>query len=307
MKEGLEETPSLSAWLIKNMPPSSIIGVDATLYEEELYLNLESSLKNSNLTLLHVNRNLIDVIWSDEQPKLELKPLLKVQLDHCGKSTKDKLKQLRDNMNAKNVYSIVVTALDDIAWLLNLRSSDIPYNMVFFSYLIITKTSLKLFIHQNRLNNDIKSYLRNEEEYIQFYEYDEFYKIFEEFYKNEYLNYIKEQEKNNQQIEKIWLTPNSNHAIHSIVNYKHRHLEASFINRLKVIKNKQEIEASKQVHIKDSAALCEFFYWIETKIEEKAYDNEEFNEYNVGKYIDSLRMNEYGCIKPSFETICSSN
>ena len=145
MKEGFEDTPNLSLWLIKNMPPSSIVGVDATLYEEDLYVNLENALSYSSIELKHVEPNFIDLIWSTNRPQLESNQLLKVDLNHCGRRMSEKLKLIRNQMEEKNVFATVVTSLDEIAWLLNLRSSDIPFNMVFFSYCVITKTGLNLW------------------------------------------------------------------------------------------------------------------------------------------------------------------
>ncbi len=148
------------------------------------------------------------------------------------------------------------------------------------------------------MNNGIRSYLLSEEQNIEFFEYDCFYTQFENFYRNDFLS--------NEINMKIWLCPRSNHLLHSMVDEKYLLKEISYLNKLKVIKNKNEIEASKSVHVKDSAVLCEFFYWIENQM--KHYDSlgEDFNEYNVAQFVDSLRLNASGCLKPSFETICSS-
>ena len=300
MKDGLDETPSLSAWLIKNMPPSSIVGVDATLYEEDLFINLENSLSYSTLQLKNIEPNLVDIVWSTNRPKLECNELLKVDLNHCGRRLGEKLRLIRAQMDEKNSYSIVATSLDEIAWLLNLRSSDIPFNTVFFSYCIITKSSLQLYIDLNRLTDEIRSYLLNEEPNIEFFEYDSFFQEFQNFYKNEFLN---DQQR---KASKIWLCPRSSHMLHSLVDEKYLHKEISYLTKLKIIKNKDEISASKFVHIKDSAVLCEFWHWIENQMKNYESLGEDFNEFNVAKYLDSLRMNTSGCLKPSFETICSS-
>ena len=302
MKEGLEDTPSLSSWLIKNIPGSSVVGIDSTLYEEDLFVSLENALSYSTLELKSVEPNLVDIVWSANRPKLECNQLLKVDLSYCGRKLSEKLKLIRDQMNEKKSYAVVVTSLDEIAWLLNLRSSDIPFNTVFFSYCIITKNGLQLFINMNRLTDDIRSYLLNEEPNIEFFEYDIFYQEFRSFYTNEFLV----EQKKSAHDSKIWLCPRSNHMLHSLVDEKYLHKEISYLTRLKIIKNKNEIEASKQCHIKDSAVLCEFWHWIENKMKDYSNLGEDFNEFNVAQYVDSLRMNTSGCFKPSFETICSS-
>jgi Xaa-Pro aminopeptidase len=301
MKDGLEDTPSLSSWLIKNMPPSSIVGIDSTLYEEDLFINLENSLSSlSTIQLKNIEPNLIDIVWSKNRPKLECNELLKVDLSHCGRSLSEKLILIRTQMNEKNAYAIVATSLDEIAWLLNLRSSDIPFGTVFFSYCIITNTGLQLFINLNRLTDDIRSYLLNQEANIEFFEYESFFSEFQNFYKNEFLN------DQIRKTSKIWLCPRSSHMLHSLVDDKYLHKEISYLTKLKIIKNQNEIEASKYVHIKDSAVLCEFWHWIEKLMENYDSLGDDFNEFNVAKYLDTLRMNTSGCLKPSFETICSS-
>jgi Xaa-Pro aminopeptidase len=305
MKEGLPETPSIADWLCSNMPQTTRVGVDATLYAEDLYLTLKMRLDKYNVELTHVETNLVDMVWTEyDKPKLDLKPLLRLDTKLAGKSTRVKLVEIREQMEKLKTSSLVVTSLDEIAWLFNLRGHDIPFGTTFFAYCVVGMNFVKLFTHLSRLNEEIKSYLVNEEANIEFYEYDTFYAKFKEFAQEEYGIPAA-----NNLSRKIYLSSMSNHAIHSLIpNTSLIFKETSYLNKLKVIKNSCELEASKRAHIRDSAVLCEFFYSIQKHFDSTTPKNMfdfELNEFSLAMYIDQKRMNQFGCMSPSFETICS--
>lgn len=311
MKDGLADTPSIGDWLAKNLPKSSLIGIDATLYEEDLFLSLANKLKTNHCQLYHTSTNLIDQVWSEcnnnSKPSLVMTSLIKLDVSDCGRSSRAKLEQIRAYMTSLNVEYLVVTSLDEIAWLLNIRGKDIPYGTVFFSYCIITLNTIKLFTKLYRLNekfNDttsFKSYLLDENPGFEFFEYEEFFPHFERLAKNEII-------KNN---KKIFLSSNSSHAIHSLIMPTELiHKDLSYLSKLKQIKNLSEIEAGKRIHIRDSTLLVEFFYLIQnhfnsTTLGEIFNQNHVLNEYNLAQYLDNMRLNQTGCLSPSFETICS--
>lgn len=293
MKDGLPETPSIGTWLNKNLPELSVVGIDASLYEEEDFVNLEKGLGRSKQSLYYVRDNLVDLIWNETRSKFSLSPLVVLDKEHVGMSMSEKLSCIRTSLSAKDTYACLFTSLDEIAWLLNMRGSDIPFNMVFFSYCLVTQSSLKLFIHLARLDKVVKEYLLNEEPEIELYDYDEFFSIYKEFC-NKFIN----------ETNKIWLCPRSSHAIHAVPKENSIFKDLSQVAKLKIIKNNNEIVSSKMAHIKDSVTLCEFFYWLNKNINSNTND-ELLNEYYLACKIDQLRATKKGFSKPSFETICS--
>ena len=307
MKDGLPETPSIADWLLKNLPASSRIGIDATLYEEDLFTSLANKLKTSKIELEHVKENLVDLVWKEyDKPMLKPTGLIKLNSAYTGKKTSEKLAQLREQMEKLNCDSLVVTSLDELAWLLNLRGADIPFGTVFFAYCIVTLNSCKLFTDLNRLNavcdsssqQTFRQYLLDEEKNFEFYDYDEFYSYFADFVKKVYTETNK---------KKIFLSSSSNHAIHSLVPSEFIHKDLSLILKAKVIKNKSEIESARAVHVRDSASLVEFFCLLDKQFEQTSENlfGVELNEFDLAKYVDDLRAKKSGFFTPSFETICS--
>lgn len=310
MKDGLAETPSIGDWLVKNIPPYSIVGIDTTLYEENLFKTLEIKLKENFCELVDTKKNLIDIVRDEfENVTFKKEGLIKLDPVNTGLSTKEKLCMIREHMTSLQVDSMVVSSLDDIAWLMNLRGKDIPYGAVFFAYCIITAEGAKLFTDIERLNETyvnrktFKDYLMAEDNF-EFYNYENFLKFFQQFVHDEFIEKYKTETKC---LKKIFLSSSSSHAIHSSVPVKFIHSETSYLTKLRTIKNHSEIEAAKRIHTRDSLLLVEFFYKLQTyDFISKDHFNFELNEFNLGKCLDDLRRNNVGCLSPSFETICSS-
>ena len=298
MKDGLPETPSIGDWLCKNLSSSSFVGIDATLYEEDLFSSLASKLKTEKINVEHIGQNLVDIVRNEyEKPILEYNPLIKLDENHVGKSITIKLNELREKMKELNTDSLVVTSLDEIAWLMNMRCrGDIPFGTVFFAYVIITQKSVKLFINLKRLEDKcdekmtFKEYLLGQDKSFEFYDYEHFYQYFATFV-NE--NYIRGLNDSNQKLkQKIFLSSSSNHAIHSIVPAEFIHKDLSLLLKLKVIKNESEIESAKRIHTRDSATLVEFFCQIDQHFSSKgngskdsAVFGSDLNEFELAKYV----------------------
>ncbi|XP_046805736.1 xaa-Pro aminopeptidase ApepP isoform X2 [Lucilia cuprina] len=165
MKDGLPTTPSIGIWLSKNIPKGSAVGVDPKLYSYRVWKPIEKDLLATDCSLIPVEDNLIDLVWGADQPKPTSNPIVILDLKLTGESVADKWEKVKNKMNEKNCEVLVVSALDEVAWFLNLRGSDISYNPVFFAYLIITKFELMLFIddsklphnfHEHEVNNGIE-------------------------------------------------------------------------------------------------------------------------------------------------------
>jgi Xaa-Pro aminopeptidase len=256
MKDGLPETPSISDYLIQNLSQDSnrVVGIDARLYEEDLFMGLYTKLNTSKIELIHVDKNLIDLVWEEYgKPNFVERPIIKLDTKHTGKRTKEKLKDIREQMVKLNTNSYVITSLDEIAWLLNLRGEDIPFGAVFFSHCLVTLDGVRLFTSRKRLegkcmleNNSestIRSYLLEEDDKFEFFEYDEFYSYFYKFVQDEYVKKTGKDVLSNN--KKIYLSSQSNHAIHSWVPIDSVHKDMSLVAKAKIIKNETEIEAAK--------------------------------------------------------------
>ncbi|EDS27496.1 xaa-Pro aminopeptidase 1 [Culex quinquefasciatus] len=132
MKDGQPTTPSIDAWLARVLQPGSKVGVDANLISTRAWNPLNTSLKSAGCSLLPISPNLIDLVWAD-QPAAPQASIIPLELEFTGESVAQKLAAVREKMQDKRASVLVVSALDEIAWFLNLRGSDIDYNPVFFS------------------------------------------------------------------------------------------------------------------------------------------------------------------------------
>ena len=114
--------------------------------------------KKASATLVGVKENLVDKVWKD-RPERPTEKVIVLPEKYAGKSYKDKLTDLRKDITKKKAAGMVVSMLDEIAWLFNLRGSDIPYNPVFFSYAAVTANSATIYVDSAKLSSEVKEYL----------------------------------------------------------------------------------------------------------------------------------------------------
>jgi Xaa-Pro aminopeptidase len=114
--------------------------------------------KLCGITVVPIKENLIDLIWKD-QPSIPANPVFHLSDKFTGRDSADKIDKLRSQFDAQGAWGCIVSALDEICWLFNLRGSDIPFNPVFFSYALVTKDSVFLYVDKTRLGEDAIEYL----------------------------------------------------------------------------------------------------------------------------------------------------
>jgi len=153
MKDQQPGTPTQSEYLIKNLPNGSKVGVDAKLFSYSRFNQLKNALNNSGIELVPLMDNLVDLLWTDKPDRFNSsKSIESLDIKFCGLSWQQKVQDVRKAMQQKGANILVLTALDEIAWLFNLRGSDVPYNPVFFAYTIITLDNIYLFVEEEQLS-----------------------------------------------------------------------------------------------------------------------------------------------------------
>ena len=311
MRDGLAETPSIADWLVDNVPVASQVGIDATLYEEDMFVALSAKLAARHIELKHVSENLVDLaaaasdqqVEAQEESDCQRQPLIVIPIEYAGESTRDKLRRIREQMRAVGTESYVVTSLDEIAWLLNMRGDDIPFGAVFFAYCLVTTRSCKLFTDVTRLTNAVRAYLLAECEHFEFYPYEHFYEHFGRF-----VDEVSSAAGDS--AAKIFLASWSNHAIHSMVPARLVHKDLSLIVKSKIVKNESEIAAARRVHARDSLVLVEFLCAVDKHFDansnQRLPDSVKLDEFGLAKCVDEMRAQQgSGFLRPSFETICA--
>jgi Xaa-Pro aminopeptidase len=276
MKEGLIGTPSLDDWLISNLPSNSIVGADPNLISNLSWNSLQSSLKTAGHYLLPIEKNLIDLVWGYDRPYEILNKIVPHELIYSGKISGDKVKDCFQAMEKKKITILVLSALDEVAYLLNWRGSDIPYNPVFFAYVILFSNQVHIFIDEERITLDAKQQLIQENVNFILHPYDNIMP---------YLMQLCSLNDNN----KVWISGNSSYALHRVCSSLPIHVGVTPISLMKLIKNDTEITGMKSAHVKDAIALVKYFSWLENKIVSKKNNDSIVTELSAANQLEKFR------------------
>ena len=290
-KMGQEGVPSLRAYLEDKMPEGGCLGFDGRVVNAAEGLALEEMLRERGARISY-GEDLAGMIWQ-ERPELSAEPAWVLDERYAGKSALDKIADVREAMEKVHASVHVLTSLDDIAWLLNIRGNDVLYNPVVLSYALVTMDQLYLFVNSSVLEGKAYPYLEDEKgisvrEYLErtgvtVMPYDGVYDMVEGL-KNEKVL-----------LEKCRI----NYAVYRLIDGSNKVIDR--INptaSMKAVKNDVEIENEKRAHIKDGVAMTKFIYWLKKNTGRIPMD-----EISVSDYLGKLRMDQEGCIGLSFATI----
>lgn len=277
MRMGQEGVPTLEEYLQKNLKPGMTLGFDGRVVNEEMGEKLKSALPEIQITY---ERDLIGEIW-DKRPELSAEPVWILEEKYAGESAEKKIQDVRNDMKTAGATVHVLTTLDDIVWLLNIRGNDIPCNPVVLSYMVMTMDQVHLFIQEKVLEEDVKTYLKSLGTVIHPYEavYD----------------FAREMKG-----EKILLEKGCvNYTLYQNLEKDNTLLCAMNPEaKRKAVKNSVEMENIRKAHIKDGVAVTKYIYWLKKNIGTIPMD-----ELSVAQHLEELRKEQEGYIEPSFETI----
>ena len=291
MKMGQEGVPSLGVYLEDKMPEGGCLGFDGRVVNAAEGLALEEMLRERGARISY-GEDLAGMIWQ-ERPELSAEPAWVLDERYAGKSALDKIADVREAMEKAHASVHVLTSLDDIAWLLNIRGNDILYNPVVLSYALVTMDQLYLFVNSSVLEGKAYPYLEDEKgisvrEYLErtgvtVMPYDGVYDMVEGI-KNEKVL-----------LEKCRV----NYAVYRLIDGSNKVIDRmNPTASMKAVKNDVEIENEKRAHIKDGVAMTKFIYWLKKNTGRIPMD-----EISVSDYLGKLRMDQEGCIGLSFATI----
>ncbi|CAG7821665.1 unnamed protein product [Allacma fusca] len=254
MKQGELNVLTLPAWLVKNLNRGDVVGVDPSLYSKTEWDNVFNELRVSGLILFPLEGNLIDKVWAD-QPECSKKPVTELDIEFAGKSVEDKLAEIRSEMNTNGVDILVVSELDEVAWLLNLRGEDIDYNPFFFAYVIILKESFEVFIDPVKVPTNVSENLVALNGV--FFPYEAVADTLEAHAKDTTIP------------GKIWLSKNCNFRLVNRIPPEDNDrlvIKLTPLAKMKAIKNDVETQGMINAHIRDGAAVVEYFAWLEEEM-----------------------------------------
>ncbi|XP_039140309.1 aminopeptidase P2 [Dioscorea cayenensis subsp. rotundata] len=296
MRSGNLGVPTTIEWLNDVLTPGCRIGIDPYLFSSDATDELKEAIskKNHELVFLY-DINLVDEIWGDSRPKPPMKPIRVHEIKYAGVDVSSKLSSLRSELFEAGCTAIVISMLDEVAWLLNLRGNDVPHSPVFYSYLIVDATGAKLFVDNNKVTDQVIAHLRTAGVELRPYE-----------------AILSELESLAAEGAKLWLDSSTMNA--AVVNiYKSacdingRFVEkglaglyrASPVSIAKAVKNESELEGMRNSHLRDAAALTEFWAWLEEEISRNAV----LTEVEVADKLLEFRGKQAGFLETSFDTI----
>lgn len=250
---------SYEKWLGKNLKKEATIGLDGRLFSIAQIENLKKKLKENNISI-DSSKDLMNEIWVN-RPGLPKEEIFIHDLKYAGKTIQEKVTQVREKMAEKYIDYYIISSLDDIAWLLNLRGNDISNNPVFLSYTVISKDEIYLYVNEEKLTEQAKNQLINSDIIIK--DYNE---VFKDVATLEDQKILCSKKKTSEYMRSQMHS--SNEVIYSI----------DYTAHLKAQKNKVEISNLKNVFVKDGIAMVKFLYWLDQNIGKKIIDEVDADE-----------------------------
>lgn len=276
-KDGMEGTPNYIDWIISEIPENGKVAVNAVATSHANWELLTEKLNAKNITL--VDLPLLKEIWKDRGTPSK-NPIFVHPVERAGKSVIDKIAAIRQKMEEQCATIHIISSLDDVAWTLNLRGSDVESNPVFLGYLIITKNDAKLFTDLDKM--DVESRRQLDEAWVKMMPYEEFYNCLKAFSN-----------------EKALVSPNSNQSIFEALQPDNEFIKAAVPgNLMKAQKNDTELEGFRKVMVRDGVAMVKFLYWLTHHAGKEA-----MNEYSIGEKLRSFRAEGENFVGESFGSI----
>ncbi|MGL4773116.1 MAG: aminopeptidase P family protein [Clostridium sp.] len=256
--------PTLEEWLYDNVKENECIGFDGKTFSAIQYKALLKMKEDKNLSI-KMESDLLERFWSD-RPRLPKEKAFYHDVKYCGKSAKEKINDVREEMKKIGVENYIITSLDDIAWLYNIRGNDIKNNPVVISYALITIEKAYLYIDKEKVDDDLDNTLNDNGIEIKSY------------------NEINDDVKNLK--ESVYIDENKVSAyIYSCINKAVKIIEGTNITtKQKAIKNHIEIENLKQCQIRDGVAMVKFIKWLKEIV-----SNKEIGEVLVSEKLKEFR------------------
>lgn len=281
MRLKMEGTPTIAEWLGKELQDvqSPEVGLDGMVNSYNYVKDLSCSLRKLGGITLRTNLDPLEQIW-ENRPSLPANPVEIQPLEYAGETLASKVVRIRKSLRELHADGMLVSALDDIAWTLNLRGTDVHCNPVFVSYLLIESDKVSLFVDDNKLSPEVKQYLQDNQ--VSLYNYNKVEKCLESY--SEY-NILLDGDETSYY---LWKTVKCQEIVAA----------ASPIPAMKAVKNEAEIEGYRSAMLKDGVAMVKFLKWLKPAVEAGGQ-----TEISIDEKLTSLRAEQKLFRDISFDTI----
>lgn len=277
MKQGQEDTPSIEEYIVTNLTQGSIVGFDGRV------MNVNDANKYKQAFMMHdikmvTDKDLVGRIW-DDRPALPCTETFHYDEKYAGKSISEKLTQVREAMKGYNCRSHIVTKIDEIAWLYNLRAHDVPHFPVALAYTIIKENDAMIYIDASRFDEESKTLFA--QNHIQVKDYEAIYEDVKTL-EGPIL------------VDGNFVNSKIVYSLNTEIVYAQ-----DPIVLLKAMKNEIELANTRNAHIKDGVACTKFMYWLMQNV------NNGISEMSAQEKLQELRKEQADYLEDSFNTICA--
>uniref|UniRef100_G1RZ05 X-prolyl aminopeptidase 2 n=1 Tax=Nomascus leucogenys TaxID=61853 RepID=G1RZ05_NOMLE len=286
-------TTPIVTWLLTEIPAGGRVGFDPFLLSIDTWESYDLALQGSNRQLVSITTNLVDLVWGSERPPVPNQPIYALQEAFTGSTWQEKVSGVRSQMqkHQKTPTAVLLSALEETAWLFNLRASDIPYNPFFYSYTLLTDSSIRLFANKSRFSSETLSYLNSSctgpmcvqiEDYSQVRDSIQAYALGD---------------------VRIWIgTSYTMYGIYEVIPKEKLVTDTySPVMMTKAVKNSKEQALLKASHVRDAVAVIRYLVWLEKNVPKGTVD-----EFSGAELVNKFRGEEQFSSGPSFETISAS-
>ncbi|QNM14550.1 aminopeptidase P family protein [Fusobacterium hominis] len=278
-KMGEPGVPSFIEFIVENIKKGQCVGFDGKVMSVSQVNDLKSKFQED--IKINSDYDLIDMLWTD-RPDMASSKAFVLDTKYCGEDIQSKLSRIREALEKENCDINIISSLDDIAWIFNLRGNDVKNNPVNLAYAIITADKAILYIDDRKLDNSVEEYLY--ENHVDVREYFEIYEdaelisssevVMMDFNKTNFTIYNRIKD-----VVKIINRPNPS-------------------NLMKACKNEVELENLRKCHLRDGVAVTKFMHWLKNQVSQ-----EKITEMSASEILEGFRKDQDLYIEPSFDTI----
>ncbi|XP_074456448.1 xaa-Pro aminopeptidase 2 [Larus michahellis] len=284
---------SIGLWILEAVPVGGNISLDPFLFSIDTWNSYSQALHGSGRTLVPIETNLVDQVWGDERPSSPSSTIYSLPEAFTGSSWQEKVAGIRQQMeqHVRRPTAVLLSGLEETAWLFNLRGDDIPYNPVFYSYALLTNTNISLFVDKRRLSAAAQESLRADCPGPLCVELQEYGQARAHLHRYAQGNVT------------IWLgTEYTTYGLYGVIPQE-KLLEDSYspVMMAKAVKNAKEQELLRAAHLRDAVAVIQYLLWLEKMVPQGQVD-----EFSGAQHIDMLRRAQEHSRGPSFQSISAS-
>lgn len=276
MKMGEAGVQDYITWLKEEVKENGVVAMSALATPHKEWVEMTQALKSKGIELKDLA--LLETIWTERGEEVK-NPVFVHPIERAGVSVSDKLSAIRSKMKEAGATAHVIASLDDVAWTLNLRGSDVECNPVFLGYILIKDNSAALYVDSSKVDEKVSAHLK--EASVELKDYDSFYKDLEAL-----------------SGETVLVSPQSNQAIFVALEGNDFVKAAVPGNLMKAVKNDTELEGFRTVMVRDGVAMVKFLYWLTN-----AAGKEPLTEYSIAQKLQGFRAMGENFVGISFGSI----